>query len=140
MAAITVGSRELYQSLLAMDRLKAEEITGKALHGSTPLLVVEELVGSALDELGRAWERGDAALSQVYMGSRICESIIDSILPPASAGRYRQPKLAIAVLNDHHVLGKRIVFSTLRSAGYEVLDFGAIDGPELQRKAAEQGV
>jgi len=33
--------------------------------------------------------------------------------------------MAIAVLEDHHTLGKRIVISVLRAGGYEITDYGS---------------
>jgi methanogenic corrinoid protein MtbC1 len=58
------------------------------------------------------------------MSGRICEELVDQLLPPASPNRKHQPKTAIAVLEDYHLLGKRIVYSTLRASGFELLDYG----------------
>ena len=58
------------------------------------------------------------------MGGVICEELIDQYLPKTETKRKDIPLMAIAVLLDHHALGKRIVYSVLRSAGFEVLDFG----------------
>ena len=33
-------------------------------------------------------------------------------------------RIGIAVLQDHHALGKRIVASVLRAGGYDLIDFG----------------
>jgi len=35
--------------------------------------------------------------------------------------------MAITVLEDYHLLGKRIVYSILRASGYEVLDYRQTD-------------
>lgn len=64
------------------------------------------------------------ALSQVYMSSLICEKIIDKVLPPKSPNRINQPKTAIGVFEDYHMLGKRIIYSTLRASGIELIDLG----------------
>jgi methanogenic corrinoid protein MtbC1 len=70
------------------------------------------------------------------MSGRICEDLISEILPPGDPGRKNQSKMAIAVLEDHHVLGKRIVYAVLRASGYELLDYGhGIAVPELCRRA-----
>ena len=37
--------------------------------------------------------------------------------------------MAISLLSDYHALGKRIVYSNLRAAGFNLLDYGRL-GPE----------
>jgi monomethylamine corrinoid protein len=58
------------------------------------------------------------------MSGVICEQIIDTILPPSSPVRKDQPKMAIAVFEDYHLLGKRIIYSVLRASGFELIDLG----------------
>jgi len=71
------------------------------------------------------------ALSQIYMSSRICEDIVNHILPAASTERKSPPQLAIAVLSDYHTLGKRIVLAVMRASGFDVLDYGRMEVDEL---------
>ena len=85
---------------------------------------MEKLTVEALVVIGDGWENGTVSLSQVYMGGVICEELIDRYLPRLEARRKDIPRMAIAVLQDHHALGKRIVYSVLRSGGFEVQDFG----------------
>ena len=68
-----------------------------------------------LEEIGTGWENGTYALSQVYMSGRICEELVDLILPPTDVMRRTQPKIAIATLEDYHMLGKRIVYLPIGS-------------------------
>ena len=77
----------------------------------TPVQVVEDIVVSALQSIGTDWEQGKLSLSQVYMSGRLCEELIDRILPSGAPEQTDQPRMAIAVLEDHHVLGKRMVWS-----------------------------
>jgi methanogenic corrinoid protein MtbC1 len=48
--------------------------------------------------------------------------------------------VALAVLEDHHLLGKRMVLSVLRSAGVGVLDYGSVGVAELAARAVRDGV
>ncbi len=48
--------------------------------------------------------------------------------------------MAVAVLQDHHMLGKRIVLSTLRSAGYDPLDYERMEPDELVERVVEDRV
>lgn len=114
----------MLDALLAVDRVRAGKIVKDSCIPGSPVACVETLIVPALEEIGRRWEDGTVALSQVYMSGRICEEIVDAMLPPGDPQRIGQPKLAIAVFEDHHTLGKRIVFSVLRAGGYEITDYG----------------
>ncbi len=116
---------EMQNALLLVDRVKAGRIVRETCREGSPFTCLETLVVPALEEVGRRWERGEVALSQVYMSGRICEEIVDTMLPPGDPGRVGLPPMAIVVLEDHHTLGKRIVLSALRAGGYEVADFGS---------------
>jgi methanogenic corrinoid protein MtbC1 len=122
---------EFEQALLTLDRLRARSVLVSAPDALTAIQVADRVAGPALERVGAGWEEGRVALSQVYMSGRICEELIAEILPPDSPDRRDRPKMAIAVLQDHHLLGKRIVYSALRAAGYEVSDYGRVDVFEL---------
>ena len=132
--------RHLEDALLASDRVAATRVLESAA-GWPAIDVVERLVVPAMDDIGKGWERGTVALSQVYMTGRICEQLVDRILPPAASGRVRQPTMAIGVLADQHALGKRIVRAMLRAAGFEVLDYGAgLRTEDVLRRVEQDGV
>jgi methanogenic corrinoid protein MtbC1 len=123
-APVSTHLAEMENALLAVDRVRAGKIVRDSCTPGSPFACLETLVVPALENVGRRWEAGDVALSQVYMSGRICEEIVDSMLPPGDSRRVDLPKMAIAVLEDHHTLGKRIVISVLRAGGYEVTDYG----------------
>jgi methanogenic corrinoid protein MtbC1 len=132
---------EAFQAaLLSMDRAQAKAAFEAADGSRGPLEKIDGLVVPALEAIGRGWVAGSAALSQVYMSARICEELMDSILPPASSLRKRSPTTAICVLLDYHMLGKRIVHSMLRAAGHEILDYGRVTVEELARKVPADGI
>jgi trimethylamine corrinoid protein len=115
---------EMENALVSVDRVGAGRIVRDACTPGSPFICLETLIVPALEEVGRRWEEGELALSQVYMSGRICEEIVDTMLPSGDTRRVDQPKMAIAVLEDHHTLGKRIVSSVLRAGGYELTDYG----------------
>jgi len=121
--------KRFYDSLVAMDRVGAGEIAAEASAGG--LAFIEAAVVPALERMGADWDQGKVALSQIYMGGRIAEQVVDQILPPSAPQRRHQPVMAIAVLEDYHLLGKRIVYAALRASGFELLDFGAGLTPEV---------
>ena len=122
-------------SLEAMDRVEAERVFQQALACMTPIQAVERVVVPALEQVGQAWDRGDVALSQVYMSGRLCETLVERALPPSDPDRKRQPRSAIVVLSDYHMLGKRIVYSVMRASGFELFDYGRMDVDELVERA-----
>lgn len=131
---------ELERALLALDRLRARALLSPTGDPTTAMARIEALLVPAMEHIGENWEQGQVALSQVYMSGRICEGLVDALLPAAGSGRKDQPKLAVAVLEDYHLLGKRMVYSALRASGYALLDYGRIDVVPLAQRAVEDGV
>ncbi len=117
----------LTQSLLDMDRIKVKKVILSNCENSSIITSIEELVVPALERIGQSWENGSLSLSQVYMSGRICEETIDDLLPPLDPDRTDQPPMAIVVLDDYHMLGKRIVYSTLRASGFELHNYNHMD-------------
>jgi methanogenic corrinoid protein MtbC1 len=133
------SASEFHAALAALDRPRIEALFGAAVHRDGPMRAIEELMVPALTRLGREWDSGEIALSQIYMSSRICEDIVEHTLPPTAAERRSAPRVAIAVLADYHTLGKRIVLSVMRASGVEVADFGRLEVvPLVDRVVAEQ--
>lgn len=128
------------KALLSFDRLAAENILNKSDGDRTPIQFIEELIVPALERLGIGWEQGRVALSQIYMSGRICERLVDDILPPGVPELTDQPRMAIGVLEDYHLLGKRIVYSALRASGFELSDYGQITVDELVKRIKEERI
>ena len=133
-------SRKLTQALLDVDWLTAKSILTQPYANATVYQVIEELVVPALETIGAGWESGIYSLSQVYMSGRMCEQIIDQVLPPSDPSRRNHPKMAIVVLEDYHLLGKRIVYSILRASGFELLNYGRMEVDTLIKRALEDDV
>ena len=123
------------EALETLDRIEAESVVNQARAEMTPIQVVDQVVVPALEQIGRAWETGDVALSQVYMSGRICEELVEQVLPPSDPDRKHQPRSAIVVLCDYHMLGKRLVYSQMRASGFELFDYGRMDVDELVERA-----
>lgn len=126
---------EFRAALESLDRVRAEAIFARALERHTPIDAVESLVVPALMRIGEAWEAGSIALSQVYLSGRVSEALVERVLPPSDPDRKHQPRSAVVVLRDYHMLGKRIVHSVMRASGFEVFDYGRMDVDELVARA-----
>lgn len=118
-------------ALLYMDRLTCEKIIDENIKFYSSLDIAEGLIAPVMEELGNGWENGNISLSQIYMTSRICEYLIDKIMPPENPDRKAVPRIAITILEDYHILGKRIVYSMLRAGGFNIYDYGTTSVDDL---------
>lgn len=123
---------EFQAALESVDRIKAEALFQQALSNyDSPIEAVEQFVVPAMEQIGCKWSSGQIALSQIYMSGKFCEELVEQILPPSAPERKHQPRQAIVVLNDYHLLGKRIIYSVMRAAGFELFDYGRMEVDEL---------
>jgi methanogenic corrinoid protein MtbC1 len=140
MPSIENASQAFEQALLSQDRIAARRVFSEVVAASASVHTAEQLVVPALERIGRGWETGQVALSQVYMSGRICEELMMGLLPTAPFEQPRQRGIAIAVLEDYHLLGKRLVYSALRAGGYTIVDFGQLSAPELVRRTLDADI
>lgn len=128
------------EALLSSDTDAAASILAEYLVNKRAFDFIEEVVVKTLDQIGDGWEKGEYALSQVYMSGRICEDLLEKVLPDESGLRKARPKIAIALLNDYHTLGKRIVYAVLRAGGFQLIDYGRVEAEELVRRVKEDQI
>lgn len=128
-------------ALLELNLADLRSLVNESLTTATPLEVFEKVVEPAMVRIGRAWEMGDLSLANVYMASRLVERLVDEHLVTGARTHTPHPPLAMAVLGDHHLLGKRLVLAALRMAGWAVEDWGvAMDPVILAQQAHERGI
>lgn len=134
---------EFVEKLIEIDRLGAEQIFNAAREQRSMFQTVDHLILPALEKIGKDWEEGSLALAQVYMSSRICEELM-TLVPfsePAPQTQHTEhARMAIAVLDDYHLLGKIIVSSCLRASGYTFYDYGRVTAQELVKKIQEDAI
>jgi len=128
------------QALLILDRSAARKILTDAGSRMSSIQIVEKIISTALERIGEGWEQGSVSLSQVYMSGRICEELVGAILPQDASTRKDHPEMAITVLEDYHLLGKRIVYSILRTNGFKVKDFGQTEVDGLVHRVKDDKV
>jgi len=110
----------LKDALLAFDKARATEIL-LATSKANNLDDVFRLVTTCLAQIGAEWARGEISLAQEYMSCRICEEVVDQMLPANQAdGNF---EVAVTTIDDFHLLGKKILCSVLKSAGYPVFEY-----------------
>jgi len=131
-------------ALLSLDRLAARrilsEILGHFKKEEDYFRNLEGFIVPVMEKIGIGWEKGDVALSQVYMSGRICETLVAKLITPQAHSRTSPAKIAIAALEDYHLLGKRLVKSALLACGFNLIDYGTKTVGELARLVIDDGV
>lgn len=131
---------ELEHALLASDRIAFRRMFLDARTAAPPVARVEQLIIPVLERIGAGWEAGTVSLAQVYMSGRLCEEVVDAILPPADPARTDFPPMAIAVLEDYHFLGLRLVYSSLRACGFSLANYGRCDADALIKRVIAENI
>jgi methylmalonyl-CoA mutase cobalamin-binding domain/chain len=122
---------EIEAGLLANDRSCVREILVFKLRDMPPLERIDRLIAPVLDTIGMKWERGQVSLSQVYLGTKLADELVEEMIGVSDVVRRKEPVIAVSVLEDHHLLGLKVVKMTLQSAGYDVIDYGRTTVEEL---------
>ncbi|MDD1723748.1 MAG: B12-binding domain-containing protein [Methanospirillum sp.] len=122
--------QDLIRALVRLDRLYVRELFEK--RQDTPVYeIIDRIVVPALDQIGREWERGDLALSQVYMSSTLIQEIIGVLSDSNAITPRNAPPIGIASFEDHHILGYQIVSNLVISAGYAPILYKVQNGSGL---------
>lgn len=124
-------------ALLSLDESAANAL----ISGVSETDYLDSVVVPALVAIGEGWTEGRVSLSQVYMSGRLCQRLLTIDGSTDQPLRPTQPRLAVCVLADSHVLGKQIVVHLLRACGYEVTDWGArLEADEVVRRTAAEAI
>lgn len=127
-------------ALLAIDRIQAKFLAAEAVDAKGTDAALESVIVPALEEIGNGWQAGEISLSQVYMSGRICEELINDFFEANPVPVRAHPPMAIAVLEDYHMLGKRLVLSSMKANGYDLLDYGHAATSELVSLVEKDGI
>lgn len=132
-AAPPQGETTLYQAVLkglredAVKRAEAEAAAGKDI-----LAVINDALVPALDQVGKAFEKGTLFLPQLLMSAEAAKAAFERLrayLPVSQAEG--EPQIVLAtVKGDIHDIGKNIVKVLLESYRFRVLDLGKDVPPE----------
>lgn len=88
---------------------------------------LSRLLEPVLRDVGERWEREDISLAQSFVAGKVAEDILAKALAAAPAGELRPTKGTVVLGNiedDYHSLGRRMVGTFLKAAGWSVIDLG----------------
>lgn len=137
---MTYAIDEVRDALLALDAQRMKELLESSLSSLTPLEVAEEVISPALLKIGEMWEEGEANLSQIFLASKMCDETLSQILPKEAHWRKDSPVIGITNFDDHHSLGKKILYMVLRADGFDVIDLGWTDSHSIGAAVMENRV
>lgn len=117
---------EFHALLLGADRVGLQQAIRAALAaGQSAEDLVLRVISPALNAVGERWSRHEASLTQVYAAGRIAEELVAELLPALCPSHLGQGTVVIGnAPGDCHGLGRQIVATFLRLAGFEVIDLG----------------
>ncbi len=122
--------------MVDLDRECTLEKVGEALdRGVDPRTILDEALCKAMEEIGRLFEEGDYSIAELIEASEIFKEV-SRILEPhlakyAAEAKGKGIRIVIGtVQGDIHDIGKNLVATMLKAAGYEVIDLGVDVPPE----------
>ena len=119
--------KKFFEALIAINRVRATQIFDSYLQEHTLVRAMDDIIVPALDGIGQGWQEGRYSLAQIYLSGRITEELVRSAgNAVTNRGSVTNPEIAVAVLNDQHQLGKRLVMLALHSAGIYPRDYDTV--------------
>jgi len=111
----------------------AEEITRKLIELNVDVKkILEEALIPAMDEVGRLFEEGEYFIPELMLSAEAFKASFEILkdLIPKSEAKAKATIVIGTVRGDIHELGKNLVATMLRAAGFEVIDLGVDVPPE----------
>jgi methylmalonyl-CoA mutase cobalamin-binding domain/chain len=137
--------QQLSRLFLAADRAGANRLIDDWAAEHDYERAVLELLEPALELFGETWAaKENISLAQGYIAAKIAEDVmlkLSESQPLKTPGG--EPKGTVVVGNiedDYHALGRKLIATFLRTAGWNVIDLGNdVPAPEFVNKAVEVG-
>ncbi len=125
---------QLRQAILRGDREAMPALVDAAIgSGFAATALVDTILAPTLNELGAAFERGEAFLPQMMVAAEAMKAAVSRIreyLPQTDESDYAGRVLFCSVKGDVHSIGKDICIALLQSQGFQVFDLGVDVEPE----------
>lgn len=110
------------------------------LDHSEPLMIIQEEMIPALNEVGKGFEKGTVFLPQLLMSAEAAKAAFEVIKERLAQSGAEEKKKGTVILatvkGDIHDIGKNIVKVLLENYSYEVIDLGKDVAPETIVKTA----
>jgi len=135
--------QELAKALSELDENRVMELVEEALQKGVPPVEIVEICNQGMTEVGDLFASGTYFISQLLFSAEILKGVmkrIDPLLAKVEKGDSGEKVVLGTVKGDIHDIGKNIVATLFRGAGFDVIDLG-VDVPAEQfvAKAKETG-
>jgi len=132
--------KELATAMADLDEMKVQELVQAGLaQGVNPTQLLDDC-REGIGLAGKRFEAGEYFLSDLIMAGEVFKTAAATLVAqPGGAGGPAKGKVVIGtVKGDIHDIGKDIVVTMLRGAGYDVIDLGVDVPPEKFVQAARE--
>lgn len=108
--------------------------------GIQPLDIIKGGITPAMDDVGQAFEDGEAYLPELILAGDAARAALDFIIPNISAddmeGSVQGTVVIGTIFGDAHDIGKNIVSAILAAHGIKIIDLGINVSPKQYIEAA----
>lgn len=138
------GKTELSNAIIKGFKERAKALSKELLVNTPPLVLVNEHIIPALNEVGRGFEEKRVYLPSLLMSAEAAKWAFESVKEKMSEAADRTAAKSTVVIatvhGDIHDIGKNIVKLLLENYGYDVIDLGKDVPPEIVvEKTLESG-
>ena len=129
----------LKQAVLDGDEDEALAAAKEAIaSGMEPLAIVESSIQPAMDEIGVAFQEGEAYLPELIIAGDAATKALDEIMShlPEDSDLQRGTVVIGVLYGDNHDIGKNLVLAVLAANGFKVVDLGVNVQPKALVEAA----
>ena len=125
----------MYDAIIALDRVQAEEMADQAIAANLDLPVfIDQAMSGAMNAVGAKFQSGEMFLPELQMSAEVFEAAMERINPQLAAANAKVSSKGRVIIGtvkgDLHSIGKNLVATMLKAAGFEVTDLG-VDVPTL---------
>lgn len=126
---------QIVEAILDADRALANQMIDDWAAEKGYDRAVIEVISPVLDEIGNMYEEsGEFSLSQGYVATKVAEDTLMKMMPRSDNTAIVSPTKGPVVIgnieDDYHPLGRKMVGTFLRVAGWQVYDLGIDVTPE----------
>ena len=119
----------LHEAILSLDAAKARETAEELIKTDIDITeAIETGMSPAMEEIGRKFQSGEMFLPELQLSAYVFQAAMDILQPKLSEAKQKvKPRGRIVmgtVKGDIHSIGKDLVCTMLRVAGFEVINLG----------------
>ena len=133
----------LAQAIRDLDEKRVNELVEEKIKAGVPALEIVKICNEGMVSLGDLFSEGVYFISELIFSAEILKGVmkrLDPLLQATGEGSSAGKVVIGTVKGDIHDIGKNIVVTLLRGAGFEVVDLGVdVPGPKFVETIRRSG-